>query len=228
MKRSSADADRSVAPPKPEEIERSTYEHGAEPYRDPHVLRVLYHDWELSQRQIGEHCGVSQQCIQRWSERFGIETRPPMDKRNRSISKSRVTKDKVQYHVPDTGGEYSHFYRHQLVVLLSENPDGDWAYSPSDVFGNGTHVHHEAAAPVTIDVPENLTVVSPKEHFQVHGSGIPITKRVEETLSEIFDDYDGEPAPREVAAVAPANRRKRRRMLRQYHGSRASGSVSDD
>jgi len=196
MNGESLNADRSAAPPKPEEIERSTYEYGAEPYRDPHVLRVLYHDWELSQREIGEQCGVSQQSIQRWFERFGIDTRPPMNERNRSISKSQVTKDKVQYHVPDTGGEYSRFYRHELVALLSENSDGDWAFSPSDVFGDGSHVHHEAAAPTAIDVPGNLSILSVREHMQLHG-GPQISSRVETTLDEIFAEYDGEPDPDE-------------------------------
>jgi len=230
MNGESLNADRSAAPPKPEEIERSTYEYGAEPYRDLHVLRVLYHECELSQRQIAEQCGVSQQCIQRWMKKLGVSTRPPSHLRNPSICKGEFSSGKVQYQVPDGKGGRSRFYRHQLIALLCEDGDGDWAYTPSEVFGKDTHVHHEMAArAVSVDVPQNLAVLSPSEHFRVHGSGGPsTTKRVEATLNEIFDDYAGEPVPRKVATVAPANRRKRRRILRQYRGSRASGSMSDD
>jgi len=233
MSRKSAEADREVAPPKPGDIQRTTYEHGAEPYRDPHVLRVLYHQCELSQRQIAEQCGVSQQTVHRWMKNLGVSTRPPSHLRDLSLSVGQGVKGKELYQIPDideeSGEEYRYcLARHQLIALLCEDGEGNWAYSIGDVFGGDTHVHHEMSAPVAVDIPENLAVLSASEHMRLHGSGPPIISRVEATLDEIFDDYEGEPDPREIPAVAPADRRKRQRILRQYHGSRASEAMSGD
>jgi len=177
--------------------ERSTYQYGPQPWRDPGVLKELYCNRELSQAEIAALWDISQSCVWKWLDRFDIPTRPPMDERDPSISKSRVGKGKVQFKVPQGDGEWANFYRHEIVCLLAEDDDGgDWAYPASEVFGEN-HVHHEAAAPVAIDVPANLTPLSLREHFHLHGSAPPTIKRVEETLGEIFDEYDGEPDPDE-------------------------------
>jgi len=92
-----------------------------------------------------------------------------------------------------------------LVVLLCEDGDGDWAYSPDEVFSN--YVHHEAVTgDVSLDLPENLAVVTPREHVQTHSGEYPNTRRTEETLGEIFgDDYDGEPLPQPIETIPPSN-----------------------
>jgi len=195
----SSDADREAAP-RPQDIERSTFAYGAEIHRDPRILNVLYHECGLSQRDIARECGVTQQCIQQWMDRFDLETRPPDSEKDPSITKSHKKSGKTQYHVPDGQGDRSRFYRHQLIALLCEDGDGDWAYTPDEVFNN--HVHHEAPTPgPSLDIPENLAVVTVSEHVQAHISDYPSTSHAEETLGEIFDGYDGEPPLQPIETI---------------------------
>jgi len=179
------------------DIERSTYEHGAEPWKDPHALQTLYHQRGYSQQDIADRYDIRQQTVCYWMGKFDIETEPPMHKREPSISKSELVKDKVQYKVPDGDGGREHFQRHQLVALLCTDVDGEWSYSADDIFGRGSHVHHEMSADIAIDIPENLTVLSPAEHVTVHAGG-SIEQRVEATLSELYEEYEGEPDPEDV------------------------------
>jgi len=45
------------------------------PHQREDVLKRLYHQERLSQYEIGDRFGVSQPCIQKWMEKYGIETR---------------------------------------------------------------------------------------------------------------------------------------------------------
>lgn len=45
------------------------------PYREPEWLRARYHGDGLTQREIGERCGVHERTIGKWMTRLGIETR---------------------------------------------------------------------------------------------------------------------------------------------------------
>jgi hypothetical protein len=208
------------------ERKRSIYEYGIEPHKDPEVLRYLYHDEELSQAEIGRLCDISQPTVSEWMDKFDIEARPPMDERNRSISASRQPREKVQYHIPSGDGETERIYRHQLVALLAEDQSGDWAYNVEDIFGGDSHIHHEMAAPVAVDIPENLAVVTPREHTHIHGSSGPaLIDRVEEVLSEIYEGYDGEPDPVDIPDQHAV--RKQRLKREQWDGCIDSQPADD-
>lgn len=49
------------------------------PYRDEAVLRRLYVDEELSQREIADELGTYQSTIQRWMEKFDINSRDQIE-----------------------------------------------------------------------------------------------------------------------------------------------------
>jgi DNA-binding transcriptional regulator LsrR (DeoR family) len=50
----------------------------AEPWRDPAVLRELYHDQQLTQKEIAEHFGAgTRRAVAREMRKNNIETRPP-------------------------------------------------------------------------------------------------------------------------------------------------------
>jgi DNA-binding transcriptional regulator YiaG len=134
-----------------------------EPYKRPETLERLYWGEELSQYQIADRFGVSQQTIAYWMEKRGIDTRSPKALGSPSISKTRKDDGKVLYHIPDGEGERGRVYRHQLVALL--------AFSASEVFADDTHVHHQMGAPVAVDVAENLDVLGDREHIQLHAGG---------------------------------------------------------
>ncbi|MXR50661.1 hypothetical protein GRX03_03430 [Halovenus sp. WSH3] len=171
------------------------------PFQQEETLRRLYHDEDLSQEQIGDRFGVSQQTIGYWMAEHEIETRPPMHERDRTISVPTREDGRTQFKVPnfDRAGEpiRTSFYRYQLVALLANDDDGDWLYSISDVFGDNTHVHHRMNAPVPVDIPDNLEVLAVHEHHQLHAS-FSHTDEAEAVLSEVFEEYSGEPDPEEV------------------------------
>jgi hypothetical protein len=144
---------------------------GIEPYEKARNLEALYHEYEWSQTQIADFYGIDQATISRAMDAEGVETRPPMHLRTPSISKSTRADGTVQFHVPDGEGGHDRFNRHELVALLAVDGDGEWAFDPSDVFADDTHIHHEMASPIAFDVPENLDVVSPTEHAQIHATG---------------------------------------------------------
>jgi hypothetical protein len=222
----SGDGDRA---PSIEQINRSTYEYGAEAYCDPEVLRELYQDWGLSQSEIAEECNVTQQCIQKRMAEFGIETRPPMHERNPSISKSHHPKGKVQYQVPDGDGGRVTFYRHQLVALLCVDEDGDWLYTTEDIFGDGTVIHHIMRSIVAIDIPLNLAVLTRREHVHAHGDGGKgILHYVESVLSKVYDEYRGEPDQDEIPVPNWLRDNKKIRKLKKWGGRLRGNQPADD
>jgi len=122
-------------------------------------------------------------------EKLDIETRPPMDERERSgqaVRRNRLDDDKILYAVSDVDedgeDEITYFQEHQLVALLE--------FDPYDVFGDNTHVHHIMSCPIPVDLPENLDVLGAREHLQLHAGGAWEPK-IEDTLDEIRDD-DGD------------------------------------
>lgn len=157
---------------------------GREPYEIAENLRGLYHERDWSQGEIADFYDVDQSTISRAMNDADIETRPPMHQRTPSISKSVREDGTTQYHVPDGDGGRDRVYRHQLVALLATDHSGGWAFSSSEVFAEGTHVHHEMASPVALDIPENLDVLSVREHVQLHASGD--TKHPELILAEML------------------------------------------
>ena len=53
-----------------------------EPWKDPDVLRRLYHDEEMSTREIADELGVSSSTVSNWLNRTSVKTRPNTQKRS--------------------------------------------------------------------------------------------------------------------------------------------------
>jgi hypothetical protein len=159
------------------DYDRSTYEHGIEPYKDPEVLRRLYSEAELSQSDIADEFGITKQTVSYWMNKLDVDTRPPMDQRE-SKGLHRIVREDgyTQYVVSKGDGGKSHFYQHQLVALLE--------FGPHEVFDPDTHVHHELNAPVPIDLPANLDVIGDTEHALLHGGSY--NPDVDGVLAAIF------------------------------------------
>lgn len=161
---------------------------GREAYENPEKLRTLYHDLEWSQAMIADFWDVDQSTISRVMGRLGIETRPPMHERGRSISKSKQAKGKVQIAVPDCDGDYDRFYRHQLVILLATDENGEWEVGPHEVFAPWSVVHHSANLPAAVDAPPNLELMGAQEHIEMHAAGY--TGVESPMLATFFKDYE--------------------------------------
>lgn len=159
------------------DYDRSTYEYGGEPYKDPTVLSQLYHEEELSQSDIADEFEISQATVSYWMAELDIDTRPPMNEREGTGLHRIVREDGYTQYVASEGdGEKSHVYQHQLVALVE--------FEPSEVFDPDTHVHHELNAPIPVDIPENLDVVGDREHAHLHGGSY--NPDVEDVLTAIF------------------------------------------
>lgn len=154
----------------------------AEPWKRRETLAELYLEGGLSQYDIAERFGVTQQTISYWFDQLGIEARSPDHCGSPTISKSHKPKGKIQYHVPDGQGGRDRVYRHQLVALLDHAPD--------DVFAEDTHIHHEMGSPAAVDIPANLDVLGDAEHVRLHqgGAGCPHPEAV---LHEIQPQASG-------------------------------------
>jgi hypothetical protein len=126
-----------------------------------------------------------------------------MDQRDRTISKSRKPRGKIQYHVPDGDGGRETFYQHQLVALLE--------FSADEVFADDTHIHHEMGSPVAVDTPENLDVLGDREHICLHAGGAGCI-HPEIVLADIFASRDEPPVPEDPTADVNRKRAK----LRQW------------
>jgi len=164
------------------EYERSTFEHGAEPWKDPEVLRRLYHDKGLTQREIADEFGCTQPNISHWLRRLGIETRTTSE--TEGITKEHRDDGRVRYHMRVGDGDVERFFRYELVALLE--------FDPSVVFADDTHIHHDMGSPYVIDHPTNLDVLGRAEHTRLHNTGAACHPR--EFLRQVFDlDDDADP-----------------------------------
>jgi transcriptional regulator with XRE-family HTH domain len=182
-----------------------------QPFHDEQRLRRLYHEEQLSQERIGERFGVSQQTIGYWMAEHGIEARPPMSERDRSISVSAQQNGYTQFKVPNFDSDdlddreptYTSLYQHQLVALLASD-DGDWLFSIKDIFHGDTHVHHDLNCGAKLDHQDNLDVMTKIEHLQAH-SNYDYLVQAEFVLGEIYDEYDGEPDQDEITHTGDVN-----------------------
>lgn len=199
-----------------------------EPYKDEELLRELYHDEGLSQYQIANRFDITQQTVSYWMDKLGIDARPPMDEREKSIARSVDEDAKILYQVPDGEGGWFPFYRHQLVALLAEDEDGSWhvedPFELISVMDNEVVVHHSMAF-LSIDTPQNLEVMGQAEHVRGHAGGA-IVHHPRVVLRELFREE-----PTEERKQAIRSKMWRRRFEQTAGESRfgeSSGAVADD
>ncbi|WP_157525724.1 hypothetical protein [Halorientalis sp. IM1011] len=167
------------------DFERSTFEHGAEPWKDPAVLRQLYHEHDLSQEQVAEELDTTQQNIQYWMDKLDVEARLPMHERDRSISRIVREDGRVQYHIPDGDGGTVYLYESQIVALAIADL--------GLIFDEDSEVDHLLKSPIKLNIVENLAIRSTEDHRKRHGN-----ERGALPNTTLFDFLYGEPEDEET------------------------------
>ena len=147
------------------------------PYQKEETLQELYCERKLSQDQIANKFGVTQQAISYWIQQHELQR----DIESGSIYRTVDDDGKAQYiQYTDDGLEHL-CYEHQLVALED--------HSAEDVFDSDTHVHHLMAAPYAVDLPENLIVMDVGEHLRRHADGTAVD-HPETILQHTFDEFE--------------------------------------
>ncbi len=88
------------------------------PYRDPDWLAEKYHGEGLTQREIGEECGVSPSTIRKQMKAFGIETREVKGENHGLYWKGRSEEVKEQISETMKGREFSAETRQKISDAL--------------------------------------------------------------------------------------------------------------
>jgi len=135
-------------------------EMGEKPWHDEERLRRMYHDKEMSLRQMASDLGCDSSIVRRWMDRFNIERR----------SRVEAVRSPVARYYTDTGGyeqwsttencDTVHVAVHQLLAIAK-------GASPQDVFSGEHHVHHDNEIPWD-NRPENIEVLTVSEHRSIH------------------------------------------------------------
>lgn len=126
------------------------------PWRDPETLQELYHNQELSLRDIAAKLGCSDYTIYKHMVEHGIETR----EHRVGYANFYTATDGHEYWNCRYGYEQDEVAVHRLLMVAA-------GADPTDVFGGGFHVHHTNHIPWD-NRSENLELVEPDEHLRLH------------------------------------------------------------
>lgn len=126
-------------------------------YREPEALYYLYVHEDWTQGEVASRFNVSRSTISRWLSHHGIE------KSSHGVYFNADARGHTEYgQITIRDGDRLRHLRHHRFLALLENP-------LHEVLKN--EVHHKLPAPVAIDIPDNLEVVSPEEHRRIHREG---------------------------------------------------------
>ena len=135
-------------------------------------LAHLYYDEGLTQIDIAEQLGVSNNTVHRWMKDYGIS---PGKGTKQDITIQRLRNTHPNFYLDSSGYEYvqtTHNYKntgcrvHQLLAIA----DGA---NPYKIFSNGElEVHHKNGLQWD-NRPENLEVMSKSDHAREHSDTVP-------------------------------------------------------
>lgn len=167
---------------------------GSRGYRNESVLRHLYYEDGLTQREIAAEFDVSERTVWRWMNKHGIQRRGPDHYRLPSPSDA-------SYPYPfiwmDDCGVDRLVYEHQLVALAA-------GADPENLFGGAWEVHHRLPLP-QLNLPENVEVLPKSEHQNITHpteAEVPDAAETADTLDEIGFEQSG--VPLDALDVTPA------------------------
>ena len=129
-------------------------------YQDKETLEYLYHEKDLTQKEIADKLGVAQKTVSNWMRKHDIERRHEWAKartpRRQSVN-FRVDEKGYEVWTPTVGTGTPDIPVHQLVAVAE--------YGFEAV--KGKHVHHKNG--VRWDTrPDNLALMDPSEHASHH------------------------------------------------------------
>jgi len=129
-------------------------------YRDPDVLRELYHEKGLTSRQIAEQMGIDGSTVRKWMDRHDIERRGegrPKWHRLEGPAHYGIDGDGYAYVQNQFEGESYHSYVHRLLAVAE--------YGYDRVVNN---VVHHCNGVKWDNRPENIEVMTAADHARLH------------------------------------------------------------
>jgi predicted transcriptional regulator len=135
-----------------------------ERYKNPDVLRELYHKRKMTLAEVGDELGVSPTTIKRWMKKNEI---PIRDRGDAGLIKGGPPSMKIgsggyEHFLVCQSGERSRVEVHRLVAVAEHGID---VVKDKDV-------HHKNGVPWD-NRPDNLEPLSRKDHIIEHGKGAP-------------------------------------------------------
>jgi len=127
------------------------------PHRDTDVLCYLYHEKEMSQNEVAEKLGISQQTVGRRLDKAGLETRDARVERATFTPANNSGHESWTVNDPDGSTTVG---VHRLLAIA----DGA---DPHEVFEDGNHVHHRTGIP-WLNIKNGVEVLTAEEHSAVH------------------------------------------------------------
>jgi hypothetical protein len=120
-------------------------------YKDSNWLREQYTEKDRTQTNIASECGVSDTTIQHWRDKFDIEEQE-------TAQFGTQTDGYEQWKCEVGPGKADTVTVHRLLATLQVDELDEL---------EGKHVHHQSGIPWDNRL-ENLEVVSPQEHAEIH------------------------------------------------------------
>lgn len=127
-------------------------------YKDPDVLRELYHGAGLSLNEIVERCELNTaESLRYWLKKFDIERRTPTEARRVEYANYRTGERGYEHWMEWDGGENSKVYVHRLAAV---------SHYGFDAVAN-MEVHHKNKIRWD-NRPENIELMKTSDHRRHH------------------------------------------------------------
>jgi transposase-like protein len=126
-------------------------------YKDADTLRRLYHAEGMSQREVADELGCSQDTVWRWMTKLGVERERPVADRHPTLGHNAGGYEYFQSSVWD--GEKQHnssVLHHRLLALVDRELDEL----------KGRDVHHPNGIPWD-NRPSNIAVIDSEMHGRI-------------------------------------------------------------
>lgn len=151
------------------------------PYRHEEILRYCYYELGLSLNETADKLEAGcESTIRYWMNKHDIERRDRLEALKRDGIDPSFTPDGYMNFVSHRDGESNTVSGHALLACLDNDPH--------EVFASDTHVHHKIGT--QIDFPENIEVLTRKEHRQKHSGDTFDAPDIDDLLRQ--DDEAGQ------------------------------------
>lgn len=163
-------------------------------YTDATDLEYLYHEKDLTLREMEGMLGVHNRTIRTWMSRYGIMRESKSDKRRSPVA-SFYTDNGGYERWAASGRGYQDIVRVHRLLAIADGGD------PHRVFSGDYHVHHKNGCRFD-NRPTNIELVTRREHGRRHLKIDPDVRRgmaeryhhTDDSSYDIAEDHDIAPA----------------------------------
>lgn len=143
---------------------------------DPALLKELYWGENLYQHEIADRLGVSERQVRRRFNKYDIDTRNPGSSRKPTVPAYQIVRGYPSWSGYKDKDGFSTVYVHQLLAIAK-------GADPFQIFSSGDYQIHHKNGVKWDNRPENIDVVTDKEHADKH------TENIEKARAHGQDKY---------------------------------------